>query len=136
MKRFAPYIGIVICAILASIFIYPIFSGLILLPLDLLVSNSGPWHMAGTILLKNPFMSDSIIQMFPWKHLTFMSLTSGVIPLWNPYQFLGMPFMAAMKPLVDEVVAAMDRFTQAVENLRADVNSIQGIRLDRKGDAQ
>ena len=100
MKRFAPYIGIVICAILASIFIYPIFSGLILLPLDLLVSNSGPWHMAGTILLKNPFMSDSIIQMFPWKHLTFMSLTSGVIPLWNPYQFLGMPFMAAMKPLV------------------------------------
>jgi hypothetical protein len=97
MKKWA--IGI-ICAILASIFIYPIFSGLILLPLDLLVSNSGPWHYANTILLKNPFMADSIIQMFPWKHLTFASLTHGIVPLWNPYQFMGMPFMAAMKPLV------------------------------------
>jgi len=93
-------IGIFFSAVLASLYIYPIFSGLILLPLDLLVSNSGPWHLASTILLKNPYMVDSIIQMFPWKHLTFISLTHGIIPLWNPYQLMGMPFMAAMKPLV------------------------------------
>ena len=100
MKRLPVILGILISAVLASIYLYPIFSGLIILPLDLLVSNSGPWHYAGQILLKNPFMLDSIIQMFPWKHLTFSALTSGILPLWNPYQFMGIPFMAAMKPLV------------------------------------
>jgi len=100
MKRISFVIAFILSAVLASVYIYPIFSGLILLPLDLLVSNSGPWHYANTILLKNPYMVDSIIQMFPWKHLTFMSLTHGILPLWNPYQFLGVPFMAGMKPLV------------------------------------
>lgn len=100
MKRIITVAGLLVCVVLASAYIYPIFSGLILLPLDLLVSNSSPWHMAATILLKNPYMQDSILQMFPWKHLTFVSLTSGIIPLWNPYQFTGIPFMALMKPLV------------------------------------
>jgi hypothetical protein len=94
------YFAIAFCAILASIYIYPVFSGLILLPLDLLVSNSSPWQLAGQILLKNPYMQDSVLQMFPWRHLTFISLTRGIIPLWNPYQFMGLPFMAGMKPLV------------------------------------
>ena len=85
---------------LTGIFIYPIFQGLILLPLDLLVSNYAPWLLANTILLKNPFMQDSVIQMFPWRHLTYESLTSGVLPFWNPFQFLGMPFMAGGKSLV------------------------------------
>lgn len=87
-------------SVFAAIYIYPIFSGLVLLPLDLLVSHSNPWLLANTILLKNSYMQDSIIQMFPWKHLTYDSLRSFIIPLWNPYQFLGMPFMASMKPLV------------------------------------
>lgn len=100
MKRLPVILGILLCALLASIYIYPIFSGLVLLPLDLLVSNSSPWHLAGQILLKNPYMQDSVLQMFPWKHLTFTSLSSGIIPLWNPFQFMGVPFMAAMKPLV------------------------------------
>lgn len=100
MKRIPAIAGIVICAILASFYIYPIFSGLILLPLDLLVSNSGPWHYASTILLKNSYMQDSVLQMFAWRHLTFSSLTSGILPLWNPYQLMGMPFMAGMKPLI------------------------------------
>jgi hypothetical protein len=100
MKRIYSILLAGLCAVLASIYIYPIFSGLILLPLDLLVSHIGPWHMAATILLKNSVMGDSILQMFPWKHLTFASLTSGILPLWNPYQFMGVPFMASMKPLV------------------------------------
>lgn len=89
-----------ILAILAGIYIYPIFTGLILLPLDLLVSHSNPWLYANTILLKNAYMQDSISQMFPWKHLTLTSLLSGIVPLWNPYQFMGIPFMAGMKSLV------------------------------------
>src|SRR4030066_2542500 len=45
-------------------------------------------------------MQDSIVQMYPWRHLVFESLTNGIIPFWNPYQFMGAPFLASMKPLV------------------------------------
>ncbi len=100
MKKISDLIPIFVFLILSLVFIYPIFQGLILLPLDLLVSNYSPWHYAGTILLKNSFMQDSIIQMYPWRHLTYESLRAGILPFWNPYQFAGMPFMAAMKPMV------------------------------------
>lgn len=85
---------------LTSIYLFPLLQGLILLPLDLLIGKYTPWYSPGTILLKNPYMQDSIIQLFPWRHLTFDSLIQGIIPLWNPYQFLGMPFMANLKSMV------------------------------------
>lgn len=100
MKKLLFFVPLGIFFVLSLIFIYPIFQGLILLPLDLLVSNYSPWHLAGTILLKNPYMQDSIMQLYPWRHLTYEALTSGIIPFWNPYQFMGMPFMAGMKPMV------------------------------------
>lgn len=99
-KRILLIVPLLIFLTLSLLFIYPIFQGLILLPLDLLVSNYSPWHLAGTILLKNPYMQDSIMQLFPWRHLTYETLIHGVIPFWNPYQFMGMPFMASMKPMV------------------------------------
>src|SRR5258706_12425713 len=100
MKKLTPILVFLFCLFLASFYIYPIFSGLILLPLDLLVSNSGPWAYASTILLKNSFMQDTVLQIYPWHHLMFQSLTHGSIPLWNPYQFMGMPFMAGMRQMV------------------------------------
>lgn len=81
-------------------FVRPMLQGLILLPLDLLVSNFSPWSLSGQILLKNPYMQDSIAQMYPWKQLVFESFRHGIIPFWNPYQFTGMPFMAGAKPMV------------------------------------
>ena len=85
---------------MTSVYLFPLFQGLILLPLDLLISQYAPWASPYTILLKNPYMQDSVVQLFPWRHFVFESLTSGMIPLWNPYQFLGGPFMASIKPLV------------------------------------
>lgn len=93
-------IGLFIGIAASLIFIYPIFQGLILLPLDLLVCNFSPWLLANQILIKNAYMLDSITQMYPWRHMTFTSLLSGRIPLWNPYQFTGMPFMAGLKSMV------------------------------------
>ncbi len=90
----------VIFFFLTLVLLWPLTKGLILLPLDLLISNYRPWYSPGTILLKNFYMQDSIVQLFPWKHFVFTSLTNGVIPFWNPYQHLGMPFMASMKPMV------------------------------------
>src|SRR5882762_672293 len=90
----------VVFFVLTLVYLFPLFQGLILLPLDLLISNYTPWYQPGTILLKNFYMQDSIVQLFPWRHLVFESLTKGIIPLWNPYQYLGMPFMANLKPMV------------------------------------
>lgn len=100
MKKVFTLIPYFVFLLLSLVFIYPIFQGLILLPLDLLVSNYSPWNLANTILLKNAYMQDSIMQLYPWRHLVYESIRSGVVPFWNPYQFMGMPFMAAMKPMV------------------------------------
>lgn len=100
MKYFFILLIPFIFLIMALIYLFPFLQGLILLPLDLLVSKYTPWYVPGTILLKNPYMQDSIVQLFPWKHLVFQALTRGIIPFWNPYQFLGLPFMANVKTMV------------------------------------
>ncbi|MEK7070258.1 MAG: hypothetical protein AAB966_00455, partial [Patescibacteria group bacterium] len=95
------WIGVVsfFCLAIFIIF-YPITKGLIALPLDLLVASYKPWYSPGTILLKNPYMQDTVTQMFPWKHYLFTSFQEGVIPFWNPYQFGGAPFMGNLKSMV------------------------------------
>lgn len=85
---------------LTFVYLFPLIQGLILLPLDMLVSNYNPWYSPGQILVKNPYMQDSIAQLFPWKHLVFQAFQNHIIPFWNPYQLMGMPFMAGMKPMV------------------------------------
>lgn len=37
---------------------------------------------------------DALAQYFPWRHFAAQSLRQGQIPLWNPYQFTGTPFLA------------------------------------------
>ncbi len=84
----------------AVVLFYPARHGLIMLPLDLLMTSYQPWAAPGTMLVKNPYMQDSVAQMFPWKLYLFRSIREGTIPYWNPYQFYGMPFMASAKPMV------------------------------------
>ncbi|MCS6836384.1 MAG: oligosaccharide flippase family protein [Anaerolineae bacterium] len=43
----------------------------------------------------NHLLSDLILQNYQWKHFTRQQLASGEIPLWNPHQFGGIPFLAA-----------------------------------------
>ncbi|BCM94283.1 hypothetical protein IAD21_06186 [Abditibacteriota bacterium] len=37
---------------------------------------------------------DALAQYFPWRHFAASQLQKGHIPLWNPYQFTGTPFLA------------------------------------------
>jgi hypothetical protein len=37
---------------------------------------------------------DALGQYFPWRFFAAKQLQSGVLPLWNPYQFAGAPFIA------------------------------------------
>jgi hypothetical protein len=69
-----------------------LFTGEVLLPGAMLRGftpfggdPSAPW----TIL-----QWDSLAQYFPWRHFAAQSLRAGEIPLWNPFQFAGTPFVA------------------------------------------
>ncbi len=37
---------------------------------------------------------DSLAQYYPWRHFAAQELRAGYIPLWNPYEFTGTPFVA------------------------------------------
>jgi len=39
-------------------------------------------------------MYDSVGQFYPWRKFAAESVRSGALPLWNPYQFCGTPFVA------------------------------------------
>lgn len=43
----------------------------------------------------NPLVSDLVLQNYQWKSFIRESLAQGEIPLWNPHQFAGIPFLAA-----------------------------------------
>lgn len=43
----------------------------------------------------NHLLSDLILENYQWKHFIVEQLGEGEIPLWNPHQFAGIPFLAA-----------------------------------------
>ncbi|MBZ0302952.1 MAG: hypothetical protein K8J31_24615, partial [Anaerolineae bacterium] len=43
----------------------------------------------------NALLSDLVLENYQWKTFIRESLAQGEIPLWNPYQFSGIPFLAA-----------------------------------------
>lgn len=89
--------------ILASVFLHPVFAGRVLLPGDALLLMF-PWRAHGPEKFPELYASgrfvphnvllDPIQQYYPWRKFATDSLRSGVIPLWNPYNFCGMPFVA------------------------------------------
>ncbi len=58
-----------------------------------------PWSAAavefGATPPHNALISDLVIQNLVWKQFVLDSLAQGEIPLWNPNQFAGVPFLAA-----------------------------------------
>ena len=43
----------------------------------------------------NHLLSDMVLQNYQWKSFIRQQLSAGEIPLWNPHQFSGIPFLAA-----------------------------------------
>lgn len=54
-------------------------------------SQSGPEG----IRPRNHLLSDLILENYAWKQFIIQSLEQGELPLWNPYLFAGVPFLAA-----------------------------------------
>ncbi len=69
-----------------------------MLPVDNLFQWS-PWaSYAAAFGIEHPqnhLLSDLILQNYAWKHFVQESLQQRTIPLWNPYLFAGVPFLAA-----------------------------------------
>src|SRR4026209_563605 len=48
----------------------------------------------GARVQENHTLSDLMFQVYPWQvHMT-RSLAAGTPPLWNPYSYTGVPFVA------------------------------------------
>ena len=43
----------------------------------------------------NELLSDLVLENLVWKRFIVQSLRAGEVPLWNPYLFAGVPFLAA-----------------------------------------
>ena len=101
MRRSHSYlIPLLILALLPAILLWPVlFAGKTLLPFD----NLFEWEpyrqfaeQAGVNLPPhNSLLSDLILENYVWKKFIVESLRKGDLPLWNPYLFCGVPFLAA-----------------------------------------
>ena len=72
------------------------FSGEIFLPAELL-RHVAPWSTSYSDQERppwNPLMYDSVGQFYPWRKFASETIRTGYLPLWNPYQFCGTPFVA------------------------------------------
>lgn len=91
---------IIVSVIITAIFFYPIFNRQIPFPGDLLVGGYAPYNSnsyfgiaPGGVPNKGQLF-DVIRMLFPWKEYAVKSLSKGELPLWNPYNFSGTPFLA------------------------------------------
>jgi len=82
--------------LLPCLLLWPVvFGGAVLLPADLL-HDIAPWRTADpkTLTPWNPLHWDGMAEFYPWRLFAAQTLCAGFIPLWNPHQFCGTPFVA------------------------------------------
>jgi lambda repressor-like predicted transcriptional regulator len=81
-----------LCGLCAVFWADVLFGGRVLLPGAMLRGfapwggdPSAPWSI---------LQWDALAQYFPWRTFAARELASGRVPLWNPHQFSGAPFLA------------------------------------------
>jgi len=80
---------------LVIIFAFPYWAkGKVPFPADYLVNKFPPWQYYYGSPIKNAAMPDVLAQMYPFKHLAIDWWRQRIVPLWNPYNFAGNPFLA------------------------------------------
>jgi hypothetical protein len=96
-----------VCAVGLTLFVFRqyFFDHKILFPSNLLVSSSSPWKYEPIPEYPNgppnkPIGFDNIRQFFPNRVMLKNAISSGIVPLWNPYIYSGAPFMAAFDTAV------------------------------------
>src|SRR3989344_6689653 len=109
MKRFWSCTNflIIISIIICLLFIYRqvIFEGKILFPSNFLAQVYSPWRTGKfpgweTGIPHKPIGDDQIRLFYPERTFANEMLTKNTIPLWNPYNFSGTPFLADLQSAV------------------------------------
>ena len=95
--------GLLLCALAVTLFLGPaLLTGRYLSPADLLFDDP-PWAAArppGWHGPANGLLSDSVLQFEPWLAYSAARLHAGALPLWNPDNMLGAPFIGNMQSAV------------------------------------
>jgi len=88
--------AILIAAALVLINFWPVFTGRIPLPTDLMLWFPLFQHTqpAATLNHHHAELGDLVTQFYPWHQFTARSIREQVFPLWNPYLLAGTPFQA------------------------------------------
>ncbi len=92
-------LAILILILLSLLWFAPVLMGEhTLLPADNLYAFE-PWRTHATTqgvqVPHNELLSDLVLENLVWKEFIRSSVSQGEIPLWNPYLFSGVPFLAA-----------------------------------------
>lgn len=96
-----PDVIVVLAFLIAALaFLWEVtLGGKILLPVDNLYSFP-PFNslVTGQLIPHNLLIGDMVLQNISWKSLARDAILGGELPLWNPYIFAGVPFLAAGQP--------------------------------------
>lgn len=97
--RYLPYFLILTSALL--FYIPPLLRGKLPIPADSLVGLYHPWRdnsyngfNPGKYPVKNPIITDPVLQTYPWRKAVVENFKNRQMPLWNPYSFSGQPLAA------------------------------------------
>ncbi len=88
--------------LLAAVFLGGALTGRVLSPAAWLYSQA-PWSVtppSGDLGPGNGLLSDSVLQFEPWLAYAAQRLHAGALPLWNPANMLGAPFIGNMQSAV------------------------------------
>src|SRR3972149_6454066 len=98
MKKILPYLFIVL---LVSVFFWQFFvRGLFPIPSDTIIGLYHPFrdlyakNYPNGIPFKNFLITDPVRQQYPWRELVISAEKKLELPLWNPYNFSGVPLLA------------------------------------------
>jgi len=100
LKKLKTNLLVVLLLLLLSLtFFWPVtLGGKTLLPVDNLFAFE-PWTSFasewGVSIPHNELLSDLILENYVWKRFMVQAIHNRQIPLWNPYLFAGLPFLAA-----------------------------------------
>lgn len=92
---------LVLILLILAFFIPNLIKSKIPLPADALLGLYHPFrdidvggYNQAKFPVKNPLITDPVLQTFPWRLITINNIKEGKLPLWNPYSFSGGPLLA------------------------------------------
>src|SRR4029450_1704194 len=102
-SQFAPRLATGLCvafllALPITLFLSVTFGDKTLLPVDALFNWEPFRSIAASFGMGRPqnhLLADLILENYPWKRFIIESIQQRELPLWNPYLFAGIPFLAA-----------------------------------------